>query len=69
LICAEASAFRIPDEREVFYLFNPFDEQGLGQVLSKIQMITREILRLAFRIVTLDSACPGALSELKEAVI
>jgi hypothetical protein len=36
-ICAEASAFPIPDEPEVFDLFNPFDAQVLGQVLSNIE--------------------------------
>ena len=36
-ICTEASVFPIPDEKTVFYLFNPFDDQILGQLLSNIE--------------------------------
>lgn len=41
-ICADATEFSFPDERLVIYLFNPFPEAGLRQVIGSLESSLRE---------------------------
>ena len=36
-LCEDAANYRIPDEKEVFYLFNPFDEAVMRPVVAHIE--------------------------------
>ncbi len=37
VVCIDAKDFEIPDEKTVFYLYNPFDEYVMREVLSNIE--------------------------------
>jgi hypothetical protein len=37
VICADATAFTLPDEPTVLYLFNPFPEAGLRRVIENLE--------------------------------
>ena len=53
-VCIDAAKFEIPEDRIVFYLFNPFSEKVLSQVLENIETSLAEnsreiyIMYLAF---------------------
>jgi SAM-dependent methyltransferase len=44
-ICADATAFRFPDEPLVIFLFNPFPESGMRQVVRNLEQNLREMPR------------------------
>jgi SAM-dependent methyltransferase len=41
-VCADAATFQIPNDPCVLYLFNPFQEEIMGKVLTNIQESLRE---------------------------
>ncbi len=47
-ICAEASVFPIPEEKAVFYFFNPFGRNVMSQVLTNIERALQRFRREIF---------------------
>lgn len=48
VICADATTFAIPDEPLVIYLFNPFPEAGLRQVIASLESSLRAHPRMVY---------------------
>jgi SAM-dependent methyltransferase len=47
-VCADATKFPLPSEPLVVYLFNPFPEPGLRQVLANLEQSLREHPRIVY---------------------
>jgi SAM-dependent methyltransferase len=47
-ICIDATAYPLPNERSVYYFFNPFNEIVLEKVLNNIQKSVREHPRMVY---------------------
>lgn len=47
-LCVDANDFEIPDEKAVFYFFNPFDEHVMRAVLSNIKASLKKYPREIF---------------------
>jgi hypothetical protein len=47
-ICRDATAFRFPDDPLVIYLFNPFPESGMRQVVANLELSLRGHPRPAY---------------------
>lgn len=47
-VCADATAFALPDEPLVVYLFNPFPEPGLTQVVANLERSVSEHPRTVY---------------------
>src|SRR5262249_37060190 len=47
-ICVDATAYPIPDEKAVYYFFNPFNEVVMAKVLGNIQKSINEHPRTVY---------------------
>jgi hypothetical protein len=47
-ICADATAFPLPDDPLVIFLFNPFPESGMRQVVANLELSLRTSPRPVF---------------------